>query len=383
MRIYWYWPFVRSEELGVGNELLRCGHDVTLHTIRGRIAGATSHDPTPRTDGPQIHIDDSVPAVPQKSEGGARWLATRATTYPRRALNRHTTVKRGGFDVAHIVYLNYFTDGLSLARLGRRAPLVCTVHDVVPHQARVPSRVERTLLAAQYRSAGTIVVHHPSVGTRLTAEFDVDPQRIHFVPWAVPEVGAYPTQDADRPAQPDDGICTVLLFGTLRRNKGVEVLLAAMQLLNAPSIRLVVAGRGFADIEALVTDAAARDSRISACIGYVTEQEKAKLYRASDVVVLPYTTFSSQSAVLHDAYSHHLPVIASDVGALGDSVREDATGWVIHPSDPQQLASALEIAAASPAMRQAFGSASAQVAQDRSPAKVTQVLQQVYDRVRR
>ena len=56
----------------------------------------------------------------------------------RRALARRRALRAGGFDVAHIIYLNPFTDPLDLASLRRHVPLVSTVHDVVPHHSRVP-----------------------------------------------------------------------------------------------------------------------------------------------------------------------------------------------------------------------------------------------------
>ena len=371
MRIYWYWPFVRSEELGVGRALATVETDVTLHTIAGRLdhdKGSTNY----------LHIDASIPATPERSEGTRRWLVSRATTYPIRAVRRQQAVAKGRFDIAHVIYLNYFTDGLSLARLAKKVPLVCTVHDVLPHQSRVPARLERGLLAAQYRSAGTIVVHHPSVGVRLTQEFDVDPGRIHFVPWAVPLVGHAQPVATDVPPRSDAEICTILMFGTLRRNKGVDVLLKAMDLIDSQSIRLVIAGRGFSDIEAQVTAAAHRDPRIRAEIRYLTGPEKDALYRQADLVVLPYSTFSSQSAVLHDAYSHKLPVIVTDVGALGDAVREDQTGWVIGANSVEQLATALEHAASAVDARAIFSNASARVAAERSPAVVATTLLALY-----
>lgn len=99
--------------------------------------------------------------------------------------SRHRALKGETFDVAHIIYLNPFVDWLALRSLARRVPLVSTVHDVTPHQRRMPMMVERSILAREYANAGTIVVHHDWVGERLRSEFDVDPERINYIPLPV------------------------------------------------------------------------------------------------------------------------------------------------------------------------------------------------------
>lgn len=363
MRAYWYWPFVRPEELPLADAFAARGHSLTVHTIADRVP----HD----AGGERFVNVADLPGSAPRTERSLRWVASRGLLYPRRARMRDHRVTHGHFDVAHVVYLNYFTDGLALRRLARHAALVSTVHDVVPHQSRVPHRIERALLAAQYAAAGTIVVHHPDVGTRLHAEFGVDPARIHHVPWAVPHVEVTP-----RPDDPDPFV--VLLFGTLRRNKGVDVLLRAFTSLPDRDLRLVVAGRGFAEVEAAVRGAAARDDRIHAEIGPVPAGRKHALYRDADLVVLPYTSFSSQSAVLHDAYAHHRPVLVTEVGALGSAVRSEATGWVVEPGRPDALAAAILDARADAAARRSRAAAAGAIAQQRSPGAVAEALEHVY-----
>jgi glycosyltransferase involved in cell wall biosynthesis len=110
----------------------------------------------------------------------------------------------------------------------------------------------------------------------------------------------------------------------------------------------------------------------------VPEARKHELFRACDLVVLPYETFASQSGVLHDAYAHRRPVVVTDVGALGASVRADRSGWVVAPRAPAALATAI---AAALADRGAWHDAAAQagrVAEARSPAATAERLRAVY-----
>ena len=363
MKIYWYWPFVREEELAAGKALALMGHHVCVHTIAGRVDTARFGD--------SLTLDESVPAVTPKTEGTLKWLASRTTTYPSRARVRANAVSHASYDVAHVIYLNYFTDWVALRAISRHVPLVSTVHDVVPHQSRVPRRIERELLARQYDAAGTIVVHHPLVGERLIDEFSVDPARIHHIPWPVPLVanGEYRTPRSR---------LQILMFGTLRRNKGVDVMIEALRRIPTADLQLTIAGQGFADIEASVRTAAASDHRIRAELGFVSAERKADLFQAADVVALPYTSFSSQSAVLHDAYAYHRPVIVSDVGALGRSVRDDQTGWIVDPNEPDQLAEAILLAIADGVGHATYSEHARIVAEQRSPAAVAERLANLY-----
>jgi glycosyltransferase involved in cell wall biosynthesis len=367
VRAYWYWPYLRREELVLAEGFLRPGDELVVHT--------TPRPSDPITSpGSGCLVDSSLPAVRDRAEGTARWVASRATTYWRRAAVREAAVRRGAFDVAHVVYLNPFTDGLTLGRLGRRVPLVSTVHDVVPHMRRVPRAVERRLLRAEYRNAGTILVHHESVRRRLVREHPVDPARVFEVPLPIAL-----RPGAESPPPPE-GPPTVLFFGTFRRNKGIDVLLDAIG--RVPSerpARFVFAGRGFADVERRVQDAAARDARVEVELGYASAARKDELYAAADLVVLPYTSFSSQSAVLQDAYAHGVPVIVSDVGALGETVRAEHTGWVVRPGRVDELAAALDGALGDDAARARARAASVEVARMRTPEAVGDALRRVYE----
>lgn len=369
MQIYWYWPFVRREELELASAVPVPGDRLLVHS-------------TPRAGDQPLEstgtyeLDLSLPWVSDASEGSARWLGSRAGTYVRRASQRARVIRSGRFDICHVFYLNYFTDWTALARLRRRVPLVSSVHDVVPHQSRVPHRIEYQLLAAQYRNAGTIVVLHESIRRRLVEEFDVSPDRVEVVPLQVPAVAAGSS------GLRGSSVPTVLLFGTLRRNKGVDVFLAAAEALrDLLDIRFVIAGRGAPDIEALVWEAAARDARIIAQVGYVTAERKTELYSQADIVVLPYTSFASQSAVLNDAYAHGVPVVVTDVGALGETVRDEGTGRVVASGDAVQLAQAIVELLANPQARERASSAEHAVAQARSPQVTGARLRALYERV--
>ena len=252
MRIYWFWPFVHTEDLVVPDAVPREGDSLVLHTMRGRVA-----DDELRRG--RVEVLPTLATVGDERERSLRWFAARSTSYAARSWQRHRALRNEAFDICHIVFLNYFTDWLDLRLLARRQPLVFEVHDVSPHESRLPQRLEHALLGMEYSAPGRIIVRHPLVKAALVEQFDVDAGRVDVVPWHVPVVAA---RESDSPS--DRHQPTVLFFGTLRRNKGVEVLLRAIdQLRDRTDLRFVFAGRGAADIEQAIREARARDARIT------------------------------------------------------------------------------------------------------------------------
>jgi glycosyltransferase involved in cell wall biosynthesis len=364
MRIYWFWPWIHSDELVVPAAVPRAGDQLVLHTMRDRV---------PAHDGDRFRVEPTLAAVRRAPERSLRWGVGRARTYLTRAFQRHAALRRGHFDVCHIVFLNYFIDWLDLRLIARRTNLVFEVHDVMPHQPRLSASLQRLALKLEYGAPGLIIARHPYVRRRLTEQFGVPPERIAVVPLDVPELG-YTT----RPDYHD--VPTVLFFGTMRRNKGVDVLLSAIaRLAHRSDVRFVFAGRGFPDVERAVREAAQRDPRIVIENGYIPTERKRELFAASDLVVLPYTEFTSMSGVLGDAYAHRLPAVVSDVGALGETVRADGTGWVVEPGDTQELATAIDRAFSERAEWATAAAATAAAAHERTPDRVAARVRALYD----
>jgi len=173
---------------------------------------------------------------------------------------------------------------------------------------------------------------------------------------------------------------TFLFFGTLRRNKGISVLLDAIAATADRDVRFHIAGRGFDDIEALVRMAAERDPRITAELTWISPARKSELFSQASVVVMPYTDFNSESGVLHDAYGHYRPVVVTAVGGLATSVGEEGTGWVVPPSDADALADAMGQALGDRDAHRRATEAAGRVAWERRPEVIGARLREVYDR---
>jgi glycosyltransferase involved in cell wall biosynthesis len=365
MELYWYWPFAREEDFALALATPGPTDRLTVHAV--------DRPGAPRLTTGRVEVVAELPDIVEMPERTLRWARSRVSTYRRRARLRRERVAAGRFDVCHVAFVNQYTDVVDLPPLARRLPLVTTVHDVVPHRSRLPEAVQHRLLSRLYSVCGTVVVHHADVGAELVARFAVDPARVHVVPHWVSPFRAPEDRRELSPAR------RVLCFGTLRANKGIEVLLRAIeQVPPSEGVQFVIAGRGDPELEHAVVAAAQRLPQLEAEVGWITPERKAALFRAADLAVLPYTAFSSQSGVLHDAFGHHLPAVVTDVGALRSSVSDPGAGWVVRPGSAEELAAAIVDAFADPAGWQAAADAARGVAIDQAPERVGAALRAVY-----
>ncbi|HUQ64313.1 MAG TPA: glycosyltransferase family 4 protein [Acidimicrobiales bacterium] len=315
-----------------------------------------------------VEIVANLPAPSSARPWSLQWMLDRVGMVVTRAMKRNTLIRQRRPDVIHLQLLNRFTD-LWMMPSGS---VVATIHDALPHQHRLPWRMERLLLTRLYRTLSSIVVHHSSLAKQLHEEFKIPTERIRCIPLAIASNDALQVNR-------DLSLPTVLFFGAFRRNKGIEPLCDAIGLLAGQDhLRFHFAGRGEASEEERVLKLVDRDPRVTAEIGYVPNDVKERLFRAASLVVLPYTTFSSQSGVLGDAYASGTPVLVADVGALGESVHADGTGWVLPSTRPDDIASSIRQALSDAQEWQQRAERCEAVAAERSSAVIARSYRALY-----
>lgn len=162
----------------------------------------------------------------------------------------------------------------------------------------------------------------------------------------------------------------IVFVGRLVERKGIGNVISALA--DVPGADLVVAGgpaAGDLDAEPEVRRlrALARTCGVAdrvSFLGRVDREHLPALYRSADVVTcVPwYETFG---IVPLEAMACGVPVVASAVGGLGDTVVHGNTGLHVPPRDPGTLAAALRALLADTDRRQAFGQAGARRARSR------------------
>lgn len=209
------------------------------------------------------------------------------------------------------------------------APSVLTAHDVLPRRQRA-----RAVWPEVLRLFDRVVVHSDRA-VRQLADLSVEARRI-----------PHPVFPALRELPPPQGR-TLLFFGLIRDYKGLDVLVRALP--EIPDARLVVAGDPVDPVEPVLSLAhqLGLEERIEWRLGFLPDAEVTELLGTAAVVVLPYRQLDS-SGVLATAIGYGRPVVVTDVGALGEQVREFGAGEVVPPDDPAALAEACKRVLADP-----------------------------------
>jgi glycosyltransferase involved in cell wall biosynthesis len=132
----------------------------------------------------------------------------------------------------------------------------------------------------------------------------------------------------------------VLLFGQLRRDKGVRDLLTAAA--EVEDVRVMLAGedRGALGEAADLLDDPRLRERALVLPGFAPDEQVSRLFAAADVVALPYSK-ASASGVLLLAYGYGRPVVGYPVGGLPEYILDGDTGWLCERADAAALAGRL------------------------------------------
>jgi glycosyltransferase involved in cell wall biosynthesis len=140
--------------------------------------------------------------------------------------------------------------------------------------------------------------------------------------------------------EPDEPL--LLFFGFVRRYKGLRYLLDALGKLSQPP-RLLIAGEfweGEVQYRNLIRQLGL-ERRIVIHNRYIPNEEIEAYFVAADALVLPYLS-GSQSGVGMIALNYGLPVIATSIGGLAETVKHGETGLIVPPADSAALAAAIE-----------------------------------------
>jgi len=143
------------------------------------------------------------------------------------------------------------------------------------------------------------------------------------------------------PDRRDRAGCHILFLGLVTEQKGMDDLVAALA---APALagsdwRITIAGSGQIEHYAAMCEALGIGARVSFA-GWVEEPETRRLLEAADLLVLP-SHFECMPMAIIEAMAYGLPVVATEVGAVAEVVREGETGFLVAPRDRAGLTRAL------------------------------------------
>lgn len=281
--------------------------------------------------------------------GSPRWALNRFFLAFYNSWQRLRLAREVQADLLHLQLILPWVDG-GFVRLHRRtARVIYTVHDVVPHVFKLPARVDRCLRRECYHLADGLIFHTAVNRAQFESVYSFLPSQTAVIPHGLCWRGPFSDADAVHSkgylALPGERQI-ILMFGEVRPNKGVEVLIRAFAavLAQAPQAFLLIAGPLHPSVNPRELQEQLQRLPPGSWEwrqGWISKDDLSHYFRAASVVALPYVAFTSQSGVLAQAYAYGRPVVVSEVGGLGATVREDDSGLVVSPSQPDELAGAL------------------------------------------
>lgn len=272
-------------------------------------------------------------------------------------------------------------------------------HDVVHINSAVATAVTAIragLLAAAARLRGCGVVMHVHGGnldtwlesrrSRLILKAAMSPAQRIVAVWAAGQDALTPVLGADRVRLIENGVdCSrydppeqshtpprILYVGLLTPRKGVLDLLEASAQLTAEGVEheLCLLGgtpdEGPAAAEPVLEAARGR----ATLLGTRPPEEMPPAYASADIFCLPSWWEAMPMSVL-EAMAAGLPVVATDVGDVARLVDDGATGYLVPPQSPDDLAAALRKLITDPHRSSEMGAAGRDRVEQRFSAEVT------------
>jgi D-inositol-3-phosphate glycosyltransferase len=330
------------------------GHDVTVHTRRDVACLPDVVEVSPRV---RVHHVDAGPAKPIPKDDLFPHMRTFADELERAWLA----------EPPDLVHTHFWMSGWAGVRAARRSriPVAHTFHalGVVKRRhlgVRDTSPAERDAVERRLLGCVDHVVATCSDEVFELRQLGVEAP-VSIVPCGVDTRAFAPTGTVEA-RDPRSPTHRVVVVGRLVERKGVADVIAALA--EVPDTELVVAGGpppGLVDSDpdvAVLRAAAVRCGVVDRVDlrGRMGRSELPALLRSADLVVCApwYEPFG---IVPLEAMACGVPVVASAVGGLVDSVVDGVTGAHVPPRHPAVLAAAMRKLLADPAARRAMGRA--------------------------
>lgn len=160
-----------------------------------------------------------------------------------------------------------------------------------------------------------------------------------------------PDQTAVFPSPIHDRIPVILYVGQIIRGKGIDLLLKALALIEEPYLCQIV-GRGNDEhyLKTLVQKLGI-EKKVK-FLGWASDVSSS--YELADIVVVPSRWQEPFGLVGLEAFAHHKPVIAFDIGGISQWLKHKVNGILVRPNNIRRLAGALKSLIKDPVLREKY-----------------------------
>jgi len=262
--------------------------------------------------------------------------------------------------------------------------LVYTVHNVLPHDTGkrfVP------VFKRVYKEMDALICHTAEAKSRLVSEFSVDAERVWVIPHGpLLHDAKRISVEASRAAlslPPDETL--VLWQGIIRSYKGLDFLLEGWRRVDARSLnaRLLIAGTGEAGLLKAIKEQVVRlglQESVRLDFRFIPDEALPAYYQASDVLVYPYKEVTTSGALM-TALAYGKAIVATNLPAFREVLRDKETGLLVDYGDVDTLASSLGKLIQEPQERERLVSAVASSENFNSWSRIAKKTRQCYGAV--
>jgi len=282
-------------------------------------------------------------------------------------------LRDGDFDVLHVHEPTVPSLPL-LACWVASGPIVATVHTAMP-RSRILLATQPVLRTALEKIDGRIAVSEAARSTFV--------EHLGGDAVLIPNGVATHRYRHARPIDgwPGNGGAIGFLGRMEEPRKGLAVLLRAFELLapERPGLRLLIAARGDADEQRHKLPADLRERAVF--LGEVSEEDKVRVLHSVDIFCSPNTGGESFGIVTAEAMAAGLPIVASDIPAFRQVLRDGRAGELFAVGDPADLARAAAQLLDDPARRASLSAAALDAVADYDWGVVARDVLSVYETV--
>jgi phosphatidyl-myo-inositol alpha-mannosyltransferase len=282
-------------------------------------------------------------------------------------------LKDGNFDVLHVH--EPAAPSLSLlACWAADGPIVATMHAALP-RSRALHAAGPILASALEKISGRIAV---AEAARRTLVEHMGGDAV-LIPNGV-NVRRYEKAEP-LPGFPGTGGTLGFLGRMDEPRKGLDILLAGFSLLAAerPELRLLIAGRG--DPDDVLSQVPAPYRHRVVLLGEVSDEDRVRMLHSVDVFCAPNTGGESFGYVLVEAMASGAPIVASDIDAFRQVLRNGEAGELFEVGSPTGLAAAAARLLDDPGYRAVLATAASAAVQELDWSVIARDVVRVYEAV--
>lgn len=234
-----------------------------------------------------------------------------------------------------------------LKKSGRK--IVFTAHDIVPHY---PRPYHAIIIRRIYQLADGVITHSKANAQELS-KLAGRLEHTAVIPHGIFDQFRKPAVIEKKKARVKIGVPPVgkmiLFFGRIDSRKGIDIFLKEMPKLLATekNVFLVIAGRVAFPENYLskIINQLGLGENVLLFNGHIPEEEVESFFMAADAVVLPYME-GTTSGVAKIAFAFKIPVIATNVGDLPETILAAKAGIIVHmpllEAEVEEIASLLK-----------------------------------------